>query len=73
MRTGPPGPLTREDLEAIPRANPDPDVGYVVPGWVLHALADEVLAARGRRKPPRDVPARPLPGQMDLPIFDDSP
>lgn len=61
--------LTRPDLEAIVDQATDPDASYRVDGWVLMALAGELLEIRAGA--PRERAAREamdLPGQLALPF-----
>jgi len=69
--------LEAPDFEAILAQAVDPEAEYRVEGWILAALAGELLEMRAGRakrpkdgKPPKPRPSRPrvLPGQLDLPF-----
>lgn len=58
--------LEAEDFEAILDQAIDPEASYRVEGWILRAMAAELLAHRAGR--PRTVAAAPrmLPGQLSF-------
>lgn len=61
--------LTLEDLRAILEQASNPDSAYRIDGWILMALAGELLAIRAgvpRERAPREPGL--LPGQMALPF-----
>jgi hypothetical protein len=59
--------LSVDDCRAILAQAVDPDAPYRIEGWILRAMADELLAykagtltAQARRRRPRRASSRPL-------------
>ena len=57
----PPEGLTVLDLQAILTQAVDPEARYLIDGWILRALADELLSHRaGTARKKRPAHVRPL-------------
>ena len=58
--------LEAEDFEAILAQAVDPEASYRVEGWILRAMADELLRLRASVRPEKRHQRDVLPGQTSF-------